>query len=472
MEAQDEINQVSVPHQPPSAELFRAYDIRGPVAFDGLTTNLAYAIGLSTGSEVREQGQKSIIVGRDGRLSGYALTAALIQGLTETGLTVLNIGLVPTPLVYFATNRLETHSGIMVTASHNPGHHNGFKIVLNRKTLTTEGISVIRMRINERRFLKGCGKVININIIDDYETYITDRIQLARPLKVVVDCGNGIAGKVAPTLYRKLDCNVVKLFCDVDGHFPNHHPDPTIPTNLMDLIHAVKKTQADLGLAFDGDADRLGIVTDKGEIIWPDRQMMLFSIDVLSRLPGSDIVFDVKCSRHLAEIIEKYGGHPVMWRTGHSILKSKLFEIGGPLAGEMSGHIFFNDEWFGFDDGIYVGARLLRIISETNQRASEVFSAMPNSVNTPELKLPMLEQKKQPFMQGLLKKANFGKAKVITIDGLRVEFKDGWGLIRPSNTSPYLILRFEADTKKSLDRIQAIFCSQLRMIDSGLELPF
>ncbi|ATN85608.1 phosphomannomutase/phosphoglucomutase [Coxiella burnetii] len=471
MAAQGKINQWNVPEIVP-ATLFRAYDIRGPVTSEALTPGLAYAVGLSIGSEAREQGQKAIVVGRDGRLSGPKLTAALIQGLCETGLAVLNFGLVPTPLVYFATNRLETNSGVMVTASHNPGHHNGFKIVLNGKTLRSEEIATIRTRILERRFVKGHGAVVDVDIIEDYESYITKHIQLDRPLKVVVDCGNGIAGKVAPALYRKLGCEVVELFCEVDGHFPNHHPDPTIPANLTDLIHKVKETQADLGLAFDGDADRLGIVTDKGEIIWPDRQMMLFSMDVLSRLPGSDIVFDVKCSRSLAEIIKKYGGNPVMWRTGHSILKAKLFEIGAPLAGEMSGHIFFKDEWFGFDDGIYVGARLLRIISQTNQRTSEIFAELPDSVNTPELKLPMTEEKKQPFMQALLKKADFGNAKLITIDGLRVEFEDGWGLIRPSNTSPYLILRFEADTEEKLKRIQEIFRTQLRMIDNALELPF
>ena len=458
-------------------ELFRAYDIRGPVAPDGLTPGLAYSIGLSIGSEVREQGQKTIIVGRDGRLSGSKLATALIQGLWRTGLTVFNVGLVPTPLVYFATNRLEANSGVMVTASHNPSHHNGFKIVLCGKTLATEDIIAIRTRIHERRFVEGQregvnGVVIDINIIKDYENYITKHIQLARPLKVVVDCGNGIAGKVAPALYRKLGCDVVELFCEVDGHFPNHHPDPTIPNNLTDLIYVVKETQADLGLAFDGDADRLGVVTNKGEIIWPDRQMMLFSIDVLSRLPGSNIVFDIKCSRHLAEIIKKYGGNPVMWRTGHSILKTKLFEMNAPLGGEMSGHIFFKDEWFGFDDGIYVGARLLRIISNSKKNISEIFDALPNSVNTPELKLPMSEKKKAPFMKALLEKADFGNAKIITIDGLRVEFKDGWGLIRPSNTSPYLILRFEADTKKNLKWIQSVFRTQLQRVDNKLKFLF
>ena len=452
--------------------VFRTYDIRGPVGSGGLTADLAYAISLAIGSEVQEQGQKAIVVGCDGRLSGPELTAALVQGLCATGLTVLNVGVVPTPLVYFATNRLETNSGVMVTASHNPKHHNGFKIVLGGKTLTAQGIAALRMRIQKRRFVRGEGKQIDIDIVQDYEDVILKRIQLKRRLKIVVDCGNGVAGKIAPNLYRKLGCEVVELFCEIDGQFPNHHPDPTIPENLIDLIYMVKKTMADIGLAFDGDADRLGVVTNRGEIIWPDRQMMLFSIDLLSQLPGSDIIFDVKCSRHLPEIIKKHGGNPVMWRTGHSVLKAKLFEINAPLAGEMSGHIFFKDEWFGFDDGIYVGARLLRIISQQDKSASEIFASLPNSINTPELKLPIAEEKKSIFMEKLVEQADFSEAKLITLDGLRVEFRHGWGLIRPSNTSPYLILRFEADTESELMRIQNMFRMQLLKVDSTLTLPF
>lgn len=453
-------------------DVFRAYDIRGSVGIGGLTVNLAYAISLAIGSEVREQGQKAIVVGCDGRLSGPELTAALMRGLCATGLTVLNLGMVPTPLVYFATHRLETNSGIMVTASHNPGHHNGFKIVLNGKTLTGQGITALRMRIQERRFIRGKGKQINIDILQDYEELILKQIQLKRRLKIVVDCGNGVAGKIAPNFYRKLGCEVVELFCEVDGRFPNHHPDPTIPENLIDLIYTVKKTVSDIGLAFDGDADRLGVVTNEGEIIWPDRQMMLFSMDLLSHLPGSDIIFDVKCSRHLPEVIKEHGGNPIMWRTGHSVLKSKLFEINAPLAGEMSGHIFFKDAWFGFDDGIYVGARLLRIISQKDKSVSEIFMNLPNSVNTPELRLSIDEQEKSVFMKKLIKQADFSEAKLITLDGLRVEFQHGWGLIRPSNTLPYLILRFEADTKSELRRIQNVFRTQLLKVNNTLMLPF
>lgn len=454
------------------AEVFRAYDIRGPVTDRGLTPNLAYAIGLAVGSELCESDQTEIVVGRDGRLSGPELTTALCQGLQDTGLNVLFVGMVPTPLVYFATNRLQTQSGIMATASHNPGHHNGFKIVLKGKTLVADDIQSLRKRIIEQRFVSGKGTQKNINIVDDYIHYVTSHIKLARPLKVVVDCGNGVAGNLVPQLYRHLGCEVEELFCEVDGNFPNHHPDPTIPKNLHAVIERVKTTKADLGMAFDGDADRLGIVSDLGEIIWPDRQMILFSIDLLSRIPNADIIFDVKCSRNLPKVISEHGGHPIMWRTGHSVLKAKLFEMNAPLAGEMSGHIFFKDEWFGFDDGIYVGARLLRILSNSPKKCSEVFAELPNSINTPELKLPMEEVHKDAFMQRLITEGDFKEGKRITIDGLRVEFPHGWGLIRPSNTSPFLILRFEADTENDLRRIQTLFREQLLKLDKNLQLPF
>jgi len=454
------------------SSLFRTYDIRGEAGEGGLTAGLAYAIGRAIGSEARDLNQTEIIVGRDGRLSGPELTTALINGLRDTGLNVLFVGMVPTPLLYFATNRLSSRSGVMVTASHNPAHHNGFKIVLDGKTLTSAGIQAIKHRICEQQFLSGKGSFKEVDIIDDYMDYLTSTIKLARPVKVVVDCGNGVAGNIVPELYRRLGCDVVELYCDVDGRFPNHHPDPTVLENLKDIIEKVKSTQADIGLAFDGDADRLGMITNKGEIIWPDRQMMLFSIDLLSRLPNSDIIFDVKCSRNLPQIISEHGGNPIMWRTGHSVLKAKLFEMNAPLAGEMSGHIFFNDEWFGFDDGIYVGARLLRILSKDTRTVSEIFANLPNSVNTPELKLPMAEDDKKPFMERLLKEVDFGNAEIITIDGMRVEFEEGWGLIRPSNTSPYLILRFEADTEAGLNRIKELFRRELLKLDKQLELPF
>lgn len=460
-----------IPVQIPN-EIFRAYDIRGQVNEQALTADIAYAIGLAMGSEVRELRQTQVIVGRDARLSGPELSDALITGLCQTGVEVLDIGQVPTPVLYFATNILSTNSGVMVTASHNPGDHNGFKIVLNGKTLTSKGISAIRERIVSQQFSQGQGKRSFVNVVPDYEKTIVERIHLARPLKVVVDCGNGIAGALIPGLYRKLGCEVIELFCEVDGRFPNHHPDPTIPENLVTLIETVKKTKADIGLGFDGDADRLGVVSNEGEIIWPDRQMILFAMDVLSRHPGADIIFDVKCTRNLPAIIREHGGNPIMWQTGHSIIKAKLFETKAPLAGEMSGHIFFNDNWFGFDDGIFVGARLLQILSNDKRSSHEIFAALPNSINTPELKLPMPEAKKAVFMQRLLKEGDFGDADIITIDGLRIEFKDGWGLIRPSNTSPYLILRFEADDEKALSRIKEVFRDQLLKIDKHVTLPF
>lgn len=455
-------------------EVFRAYDIRGPVDAENITPGLAYAIGVAIGSEAIECGEKAIIVGRDGRLSGPKLHQALCAGLLATGIDIADIGVAPTPLVYYATFRFGLGAGVMITASHNPGNHNGFKIVLQGKTLTTSDITALYHRIIDRRFASGAGQRSTMAcVIEDYIRYVAAQISLNRPLKIVVDCGNGVPGIIAPALYRALGCTVVELFCDLDGHFPNHHPDPLVPENLEDLIARVREEKADLGLAFDGDGDRLGIVTDEGEIIWPDRQMMLFSQNVLEKLPGAKIIFDVKCSRFLPLVITQAGGQPLMWRTGHSIIKNKMLESGAVLAGEMSGHIFFKDEWFGFDDGLYVGARMLQIISRQQKSASAVFAALPNSVNTPELKLPMAEDRKSGFMTRLLNEADFGEeAQKITIDGLRVDFSYGWGLVRPSNTSHYLTLRFEANTQVDLEKIKTLFRQQLLRIDQNLTLPF
>lgn len=476
LEVQAKINKSGNQYGIPSKitqDIFRTYDIRGPVDSDNLTPDLAYAIGLSIASEAQTLGEKKLIVGRDGRLSGPSLHAALCEGVRAAGCHVLDIGQVPTPLVYFATHRLSTSSGIMITASHNPGHHNGFKIVLKGKTLSSDDISKLYQRILNRDFVRGAGQYETYDgILSDYLNYITAHIKLERPLKIVVDCGNGIAGEIAPLLYRSLGCEVIELYCEIDGRFPNHHPDPTVPENLVDLINAVKSSGADVGLAFDGDADRLGVITNQGEIIWPDRQLMLFAQDVLLRQPNAKIIFDVKCSRNLTEVIRSAGGQPLMWRTGHSIIKNKMFEENSPLAGEMSGHIFFKDQWFGFDDGIYVGARLLRILSQQNQTCSSLFATLPNSINTPELKLPMPEHMKTNFMNRLMTEINFGEKDRITIDGLRVDFGYGWGLIRPSNTSPYLILRFEADTTAHLQQIKDIFRKQLLSLNPLLELPF
>jgi len=462
----------SIPVKLP-AGVFRAYDIRGEVGPDSINENLGYAIGLAVASEAKALNKNEIIVGRDGRLSGPSIKAALVKGILTAGCDVIDIGVGPTPLVYFATCQTSVNSGVMVTASHNPGHHNGFKIVLDGKTITSDHIQKLYRRIEQQDFTTGQGKITQLDIQPQYMDYVIKQCKLSRPLKVVIDAGNGAGGELAPTLYRALGAEVIELFCDIDGHFPNHHPDPTIPENLQDLIEAVKREQADLGLAFDGDADRMGLVTDQGEIIWPDRQMMLFSEEVLSQYPGAKIVFDVKCSANLPKHIAKFGGDPIMYRTGHSILKQKMIETNAKLAGERSGHIFFRDGWFGFDDGIYVGARLMHLLANGNKKISDIFAALPNSINTPEIKIPMPEDRKAKFMQDLENNGDFGEeANIITVDGLRIEFPFGWGLVRPSNTSPNLTLRFEADTHENLARVKSIFHEELLAIDPTLKLPF
>lgn len=461
----------AIPTQLP-LDIFRTYDIRGEVSDNHLNENVAYAIGLAVGTEALQVQQTEIAVACDARLTGQSLKTALMSGIIATGCHVVDIGVGPTPMVYFATHFLATQSGVMVTASHNPAHHNGFKIVINGKTLSESGIQEIVKRIQKRDFLSGVGKIRTQNIIPDYIDAICKNLSLKKKMKVVIDAGNGAASEIAPIVFRRLGCDVVELFCEYDGRFPNHHPDPTIPDNLKDIIAAVKRENADIGLALDGDADRLGVITNKGEIIWPDQQLMICAESVLANHPGEKIVFDVKCSRVLPEIIKKFGGQPIMSRTGHSVLKARMIAEHAPLAGEMSGHIFFKDGWYGFDDGIYVGARLVSILSNKMQSVSDVFAALPQMVNTPELKLPMPEDKKTDFMARLSTDADFGDAEKITIDGLRIEYPFGWGLIRRSNTSPYLILRFEADTKDNLTKIENIFREQLLKIDGALRLPF
>lgn len=465
------MNAYKIPTQLP-LDIFRAYDIRGEVSEHGVNENVAYAIGLAIATEALLVDQRAISVACDARLSGQSLKKALMTGIIETGCNAIDIGVGPTPLVYFATHHLSSNTGVMVTASHNPAHHNGFKIVLNGKTLSDQGIQALVARIQRNAFAKGVGRIEACNIIPDYIDAICKQLTLKKPMKIVIDAGNGAASEIAPVVFRRLGCEVVELYCQYDGRFPNHHPDPTIPDNLKDVIAAVKREHADIGLAFDGDADRLGIITNKGEIIWPDRQMMIFSKDVLSRHPGEKIIFDVKCSRVLPEMIKQYGGQPIMWQTGHSILKAKMIAEHAPLAGEMSGHIFFKDGWYGFDDGIYVGARLVSIVSGYSESVSDIFDALPKTANTPELKLPMPENQKARFMQKLSTQSDFSGANKITLDGLRIEYDFGWGLIRRSNTSPYLILRFEADSEKNLTKIQDIFRKQLLTIDQTLQLPF
>lgn len=452
-------------------EIFRAYDIRG-IVDETLTADTVYQIGLAFGSEAQAQQQQRVIVARDGRLSGPTLIEALKKGLFASGCDVIDIGAIPTPLLYFATNILNTQTGIMLTGSHNPKNYNGLKMVIAGKTLAEETIQALYQRIVQNKITQGAGKSFQTDITDRYIERIKRDVKLHKKLKIVVDCGNGIAGNIVPKLYRALGCEVIELFCEVDGNFPNHHPDPSVPHNLNDLIAAVKKHKADVGLAFDGDGDRLGVITNEGDIIWPDRQMMLYAIDVLSRHLHADIIFDVKCSKHLASVIKKHHGKPLMWKTGHSLIKQKMQEIKAPLAGEMSGHIFFKERWYGFDDGLYTGARLLEIIAKNKDSVSAIFKALPNSVNTPELKLAVNNQQRTHLLDGLKKSSAFGAATLNTIDGVRADFKKGWGLIRGSNTTPHLILRFEADDQKTLTEIQELFRKELLALDNKLALPF
>ena len=453
------------------AQVFRTYDIRGPVAEDAITADLAYAIGRVFGSMVLECGESCAIVGRDGRLTGLQMHTALIAGLTASGCDVIDLGLVASPMLYFATHTLSAGSGIMITASHNPAGDNGFKLVLAKNTLNTQGVQDIYQRIVARDFATGEGTVSQHDIHPEYVQAVISNNSLARPLKVVVDYGNGVGAVAGPEVFEKIGCEVIALYDEVDGNFPNHHPDPTVVDNLQDLIQAVVTHKPDIGLAFDGDADRIGVVTDQGEIIWPDRQLMLFAIDVLSRYPGGDIIFDVKCTGDLAPQITQHGGKPLMYKTGHSLIKAKMKEMNAPLAGEMSGHIFFNDEWFGFDDGVYVACRLLRLLAGQGLASSELFATLPNSVNTPELKLYLAEEEKAAFMQELIK-TEFKNATCITVDGLRVEYDYGFALVRPSNTSSCLTLRFEADTQSHLDDIQSTMKAALLAVKQEAELPF
>jgi phosphomannomutase/phosphoglucomutase len=463
--AADEVNIVIDP------SIFRAYDIRG-VVNQSLTTAAVRQIGRAIGSEALQRGCNTVVVGRDGRLSGPALVDALIAGLNETGCDVKDIGVVPTPVLYFAAHYLDTQSGVMVTGSHNPPDYNGLKIVIDGETLSGESIQQLRERIEEGNLISGQGSTESINVVPDYIERIRSDVHVDRPLRVVLDCGNGVAGAVAPQLLRELGCEVTELFCEVDGNFPNHHPDPSKPENMEDLIAAVRGQQADIGLAFDGDGDRLGVVTTEGSIVWPDRILMLFAADVLERNPGGKIIYDVKCSRFLDGIIREHGGEPLMWKTGHSFIKAKIRESGALLAGEMSGHIFFKERWYGFDDGLYSAARLLEVLGKDARLPTEVFAALPDSVNTPELNISMQEGEPPRFMDSLMASAHFENARVHTIDGLRVEFPDGWGLVRASNTTPVLVLRFEADDEAALARIMGEFRRVMLQVKEDLSLPF
>ncbi|BFN26783.1 phosphomannomutase/phosphoglucomutase [Pseudomonas sp. SCT] len=453
------------------ASIFRAYDIRGVVG-DSLTTETAYWVGRAIGSESLAKGEPNVSVGRDGRLSGPELVQHLIQGLLDSGCDVSDIGMVPTPVLYYAANILAGKSGVMLTGSHNPPDYNGFKIVIAGDTLANEQIQTLRKRIENNDLSSGVGKVEQVDVLERYFQQIRSDIAMAKPMKVVVDCGNGVAGVIAPRMIEALGCTVIPLYCDVDGNFPNHHPDPGKPENLVDLIAKVKSEKADLGLAFDGDGDRVGVVTNAGTMIYADRLLMLFAKDVVSRNPGADIIFDVKCTRRLTPLISGYGGRPVMWKTGHSLIKKKMKESGALLAGEMSGHIFFKERWFGFDDGIYSAARLLEILSQDKRDAEQVFAAFPCDISTPEINITVTEESKFTIMDALQRDAQWGEANLITLDGVRVDYPKGWGLIRASNTTPVLVLRFEADSEEELRRIQDVFRAQLLNVAPDLKLPF
>ncbi|MEN8107847.1 MAG: phosphomannomutase/phosphoglucomutase [Pseudomonadota bacterium] len=451
--------------------IFRAYDIRG-VVNQTLTTHAVRQIGRAIGSEAIQRGRNTVVVGRDGRLSGPSLVEALVAGLNETGCDVKDIGCVPTPVLYFAAHYLDTQTGVVVTGSHNPPDYNGLKIVIDGETLSGEAIQQLRERIDEDKLISGQGSVETVNVIPDYIERVRSDVHVGRPLKVVIDCGNGVAGAVAPQLLRDIGCDVTELFCEVDGNFPNHHPDPSKAENLKDLIASVRENQADLGLAFDGDGDRLGVVTTEGSIVWPDRILMLFAADILDRNPGGQIIYDVKCTRFLDSIIREHGGEPLMWKTGHSFIKAKIKETGALLAGEMSGHIFFKERWYGFDDGLYSAARLLEVLGKDERAPTEVFDSLPDSVNTPELNVTMQEGQPPKYIDQLLASAHFDGARISTIDGLRADFDDGWGLVRASNTTPVLVLRFEADNETALSRIMEEFRRVMLQVDPGLSLPF
>ena len=453
------------------AEIFKAYDIRG-IVNESLTADVVRQVGHALGSLAVEQGQKAIAVGRDGRLSGPELAGALMDGICAAGVDAIDVGCVPTPLTYFAAYELGCHSCVSVTGSHNPPDYNGLKMVIGGTTLALDAIQDLKKRIEAGNLKHGQGQRRSADIKAAYVEKIVSDIKLARPMKIVMDCGNGVAGAIAPELFKRLGCEIVPLYCEVDGNFPNHHPDPSKPENLADVIKALKETDAEIGIAFDGDGDRLGVVTKDGEIIFPDRQLMLFAADVLSRVPGGQIIYDVKCTRLLAPWIRQHGGVPLMWNTGHALVKAKLKETGAPLAGEMSGHTFFKERWYGFDDGLYTGARLLEILSKAAD-ANPLLKNLPNAPSTPELNIKMAEGEPFALIDKLKANGKFdGAEQIITIDGVRVEYPDGFGLARPSNTTPVVVLRFEADNAAALERIQDGFRQALNAVWPGIQLPF
>ena len=453
-------------------EIFKAYDIRGIVE-QSLTIENIKLIGQAIGTEAINRGLDSIAVARDGRLSGPALAKSLMDGLMASGMKVLDVGMAPTPALYYAAATLTNGTGVMLTGSHNPPNYNGLKMVLGGETLSGDTIQHLRQLIVNNKLNDAEGAYSSKDILDEYIERICSDISLKRKLKIVVDCGNGVAGAVAPKLFEKLSCDTTLLFCEVDGNFPNHHPDPSRPENLQDLKAEVKKQGADLGLAFDGDGDRIGVISGNGDVIWPDRLMMLFAKDILSRNPGGNIIYDIKCSSNLHIAISEAGGDPLMWKTGHSLIKAKMKETNALLAGEMSGHIFFKERWYGFDDALYSAARLLEILAAQEETPETVFSNLPDSVNTPELNIHMQEGEHFAFIEKLKEKASyFNDAKITLIDGVRVDYSDGWGLVRASNTTPCLVLRFEGKHEKAMSDVQEKFREVLISIQADIQLPF
>lgn len=454
-----------------SKTIFCQNDIRG-ILGETINPDVTYAIGLAIAAEMAERGENFIAVGHDGRLSSPELCKSLCKGLVDSGRTVINIGLVPTPLMHFATHTMNAQSGVIITGSHNPPNYNGLKIVLSGDTLSGQDIQNLRLRIENGSFVTGKGRMNTYNLLPEYIERVVGDTQLGRPLKIVMDCGNGSASVVAPKLIRSLGCEVIELFCEVDGRFPNHHPDPGNPENLEELIRTVLQNEADLGVAYDGDGDRLGLVDSSGKIIWPDRQMMVLAADVLSREPGADIIYDVKCTRNLPSQIVKSGGRPILAKSGHAPMKAKLKETGAMLAGELSGHIFFQERWYGFDDAIYASTRMIEILSNASESSAEVFAKLPDSINTPEMGVQLEEGENIALMAKVLAFAEFSDARITDIDGLRVDFLEGWGLVRASNTLPAITFRFEADNEKALAHIQQQFRELLLAIKPDIQLPF
>ncbi|RJF98356.1 phosphomannomutase/phosphoglucomutase [Noviherbaspirillum saxi] len=454
-----------------SPSIFKAYDIRGIVG-KTLDIGVARKIGEAFGTAARVKGEQAVVIGRDGRLSGPELSAALASGLQRAGVDVIDLGVVATPMLYFATHVLDAQSGIMVTGSHNPPDYNGFKMVLGGEAIYGEAIQGLYQAIVKKDFAQGNGNYRTHDIKQAYLERITSDVKTSRPMKIAVDCGNGVAGAFAPELYRAMGCEVIELFCEVDGTFPNHHPDPAHPENLQDLIRCLQTTDAEIGLAFDGDGDRLGVVTKDGQIIYPDRQLMLFAQDVLTRHPGKEILYDVKCTRHIGPWVKQHGGVPLMWKTGHSLVKAKLRETGAPLGGEMSGHVFFKDRWYGFDDGLYAGARLLELLTRMSD-PSAALNALPQASSTPELHLHLEEGENVALIAKLQQDARFPDAEqIVTIDGLRVEYADGFGLARSSNTTPVVVMRFEGESMQALQRIQGDFRKAILASKPDAVLPF